>query len=350
MRMPFFVFAALLVVSCWQPGYDPDLIESERFADRLGTPEDSFTLTIEGDSSGNGYYLPPRDPYKYRLGFGIERREGTVGIVAVTTSPDGRPYAPSWGYGAYDRFGPSAYFVPTAMDPFSLVVWVNPREQVLRLTKLEFGGLSPSGSFPGGGAVPRAYVAGGTAVVSESLDRFHLAYVAGGTLNVDCFALAGAEPSFAALTYAAALPADALVFSEEAPAFVALSADGSDLYLSGTREDGTAATYVWRDYALAAPPVRLDGIDRKITGMLADGRLYAADEDGMRVYGPDGTGHFDLSYKKILYAGERWDAAGGRWISRFTRATTASADSGDGMEYRIEIWEHPTETLSRLAD
>ena len=345
MRTPIIALAALLLSACWQPGYDPDLIESERFADRLGKPEDSFTLTIQGDSSGDGYYLPPRDPAYYRQGFGIGRQEGTVGIVAVTAAPDGSLYALSGGYGNYDIFSHSSYMVPTAGDNASLVVWMNPNEDLVRLTHSGTGELYPTGNLNGIG-----YTGGGTVAVSPSADRFHLAFDSLVAITVDYIDLTGAEAFPAVTTINAALPADVLVFSEEDPAFVALSPDGTDLYLSGILEDGSAATYVWMDSAFAAAPTRLYGIDRKITGMLPDGRLYAADEDGMRVYESDGTGRFDLSYKKILYAGERWDAAEGRWLSRFTRATTASVDSEDGMKYRVEIWEHPTESLSRLAD
>lgn len=340
-----FPFAALLLASCWHPAYDPDLVASAQFADRLGKPVDVFSLSIQGDSSGSGYYLPPRDPASYRLGFGIGREEGSVGVLGVMIAPDGSLYAPSWGYGAYDRFGRSAYFVPTAGDPSSLVVWTNPSEGVVRLTKSSYGGLERTGQLSGVG-----YVGGGTVAASETADRFCLASASGGTLSVSYIDLSGAEAFPAPVSISAVLPSDALVFSEESPAFVALSADGADLYLSGKLADGSAATYVWRDYAFAAAPVRLEGIGRRITGMLPDGRLYAANGAGMRIYEGDGAGRFDLSFKRILYAGERWDAAGGRWLSRFTRATTASVDSGEGREYRVEIWEYPTAELSGLAD
>jgi hypothetical protein len=345
MRTPIIALAALLLSACWQPGYDPDLIESERFADRLGKPEDSFTLTIQGDSSGDGYYLPPRDPAYYRQGFGIGRQDGTVGIVAVTAAPDGSLYASSGGYGNYDVFSHSSYMVPTAVDNASLVVWMNPNEDLVRLTQSGYGTLNYTGSLSGAG-----YTGGGTVALSPAADRFFLSFNSLLMITVDYIDLTGAEAFPAVTTITATLPADALVVSEEKPAFVALSPDDSRLYLSVMLEDGSAATYYWMNPYLALAPTRLYGIDRKITGMLPDGRLYAADEDGMRVYESDGTGRFDLSYKKILYAGERWDAAEGRWLSRFTRATTASVDSEDGIKYRVEIWEHPTESLSRLAD
>lgn len=350
MRMPVLFLFALLLSACWQPGYDPDLIEAERFADLLGKPRDTFHVSTEGDSTEEGVYLPPRDPDYYRLGFGIVRFDGAVGIVGIVYGSDGKLRTPYGGYGQFDVFAQSAYFVPTAVDPASLVVWTNPNEQVARLTKTGYGGMEPTGSFPAYGAAGGPYVGGGTVVVSELLDRFHLASTAGGVLTVVSVELSGAEAFPAAQAVSAVLPPDELVFSEEAPAFAALSADGSDLYLSAALGDGTAATYVWRDYLFAAAPVRLDGIDRKVTGMLSDGRLYASRGDGMRIYDPESAKSFDLSYGSIFFAGERWDAETGRWLSRFTRATTVWEDSGEGNTFRVEIWEYPTEKLSRLAD
>lgn len=339
---------AFLFFSCWLPPFDQALSDSQLLVEKMGDPVHVSFAYMHPYEAEYGYYLVPRDPTLYGDGFWVQSRNGAVYIRAAKQDPlTGDRYFMSYGWGDYDRLGPAALYAAAVNDPNTLICFTNDHAGLVRLSRGPGGELFRYDS------------------VSEGLTGlFGAGSVPGGT-GPDWFFLIGAEPAVFQLYSAGiggteavspsaplslALPALDPFTVPAAPAFVAIESSSGDVYLSVELTDGTTRTFIWRYGQYALPPIEADFIDRRISGVLSDGRLFSRGRTGLRVYDVSTEKSFSLRLGSLRFVHERYEPLDGKWRCVFTRAALPQNDSRD--EYsriRFEVFEVLTEELAEIS-
>lgn len=335
---------ALLFGSCWMPPYDASLSDAERFARKLGEAVFSFSLSIKSYES-DGYYLPPRDPSYYDSGFWVKRQDGSLYVRGVFYDSYFFSYSLAGGWGDYDRLNPIPVLNAAAGAPSILVFLANPMKGFVTAQRDSAGNLWPAytGLYPlptGAGFVP----------LSESKDAYYLpSWEAPPSIAVSRYEVVSGStvgaPIDYSLAYSSANP------SLTGPSFCAIDPVSGYLYLSSALEDGGAATFRWPAGGHSADPERVWSVDRLLTGMLADGRLYSQDDTDLVLYAPVDGSSRTLRLGSFRFVHERFDSTENRWLSVFTRATARSfSREDDAQRYLVEVFEYPSSSLSELAE
>jgi hypothetical protein len=311
----------------------------------MGPPVWTATVNLGSDASG-GYYLPGRDPAYYSDGFWIKKDSTSIRAGRYSTTS---PAVFSFTFAASNEFGESAVILsplfPANSTTEKILVGANgdPASGIACVS----GSFSPVYDS----SVITEPVAGfGSSPYNQTLD--YLALLIWPTTSsypsVACNTIDGTSglpltATFIALNHAPPPRPTGNVFS-------AYYKNSNYLYASWP-EGKINVTYRWAFDGVSSPttaPVHLYLINRKLTGILSDGRLLADTGDGLYVYSPDGVTSFYIPTGSLHFVHERTD--GTSWYSVFTRTIQIPDQTSGNSDYRIEIYEVKTADLQNLSN
>ncbi|MCA1949383.1 MAG: hypothetical protein LDL24_02350 [Treponema sp.] len=333
-RLLLILLAVLAFSSCWHPPFDPDISASVITTQKLGNPVWEVRTRLPSNARG-GYYVPSRTNYEQGLWIGYNNSRLSLShffydfnsskalldsyMEIPLPSDVGRKIIPSIG-------APSIFFMTFSVFDKWLIY------------KTIENYFVHSSAYPGFLGTGFQY--------GTPTDILYIAEMVDSKIQIHYIEVSG-DPS-SDFNYFTDFTNGYSYLPSELPTTVTLAVPTSsgELYLSGTKSDGSAVTWFWSDYGEV--PQKLP-IDKPLTGILSDGRLVADMGDRLYVYSPDGYSSFSIPTGALHFSYERYDNDQPRWLSVFTRTIEIPVPHSGDADYIISIFEIPTSRLSELA-
>ncbi|HOX32172.1 MAG TPA: hypothetical protein PLB91_07570 [Spirochaetales bacterium] len=351
----------LCLASCWSPPFDLDISESARFTGKL---DEVGSFLAEGINSGEvegGYFLPHRilEPED---GFWVCARDSELRLRFVDFSSGSAKLYQSSSYAnvlgkaalASSLSAASIASLSPTVGRGVLMASSSGSDGVKAVGVDDWRLLSSYSALGVSGPASPLILGAHRSPYDETRDRLALLYrdsstgsLWGGAVLIDNATDIG-SPSVALV-----MPAAYADLAIAQGSFFACSPAGY-YYLSGRLEtDGSLRTLRWDSVSgLADPvPLTLPGVGRRLTAILADGRLLARDEDTTLVYDAAGQELFEIPTGFLRFVHEVYDSGSGTWYSYFTRSFfIAEGDDESWGDLRVDLYRCRSDKLSSLAD
>jgi len=351
-RTAALALAAISLVSCWHPAFDPEISGSEAVIRKLGAPTLQFSAEdVEGWEMEDAWFVP--------VAANLAPLIGTNGLLA-RLEPDRIRFHPVWfdtslsqgwpdmmnGSELWNVYGNRATIVMAPNGTANAVLIANPLNQsyINPLT-------SPTTvavNFP-----PSMYTFGSGYVHDAGINQATFTWIGLNAILQPLYSPPGSWMGGAAPGYGGSnlLQFDDYPYVSRpgvALFVVSLTYPAGCLYLSCGLSDGSRAIYRWTNPAVQQPS-RFPEVYGPLVGALSDGRLLAKKDETLSVLDPDLQREFSFPSGKLKFVHERWD--GTAMISVFTRTVFVRTSRNDDRgRLDVEVYEIPTADLHKLAD
>jgi len=339
--------AAISLVSCWHPAFDPEISGSEAVIRKLGAPTLQFSAEdVEGWEMEDAWFVP--------VAANLAPLIGTNGLLA-RLEPDRIRFYPVWfntslsqgwpdmvnGNDLWNVYGDRATIIMAPNGNTSAAAIANP------LNQSYINPLSPpttvAVNFP-----PSMFTFGSGYVHDAGINQATFTWIGINAVLQPLYTtgswMGGAAPGFAGSNF--------LQFDDypyvSVPGLALYPAGTGYLYLSCGLSDGSRAIYRWTNPATQQPS-RFPEVYGPLVGALSDGRLLA-DKDGIvTVLNPNLERLFSFPAGKLRFVHERWD--GTVMVSVFTRTVfVRTSNNDDRGRMDVAVFEFPTADLHKLAE
>ncbi len=345
--------AALALVSCWHPAFDPEISGSEAVIRKLGAPILWFTMEgVRADENDELLFLPNAvNPPTLGLLLRLNSQRVVVSALEFNSithtglySSNSRDYPRGLGgqitvLPSPSGLGPDAFLATNIQEGIYVHSMASPLDtSSANLEIINFPSLP-------GAAWPPTFGIGAVAKPLDTMIRFSwIGYESGAVLRFyrDLWN-GGSAPGLGPVTDIE-LPDKDLI---DIPGKV-LELESGHIFLSCGLIDGSRAIYRWNGPSDPFP-VRFSEVYGPIVAALSDSRLIAEKDGILTVLDRDLKSLFSFPSGKLSFIYERWD--GTRMISVFTRAVYVRTERGDDIgRLKVEVYEIPTADLHKLAD
>lgn len=340
--------AAISLVSCWHPAFDPGISGSEAVIRKLGAPTLQFSAEdVEGWEMEDAWFVP--------VAADLAPLIGTNGLLA-RLEPDRIRFYPVWfntslsqgwpdmmnGSELWNVYGDRATIVMAPNGTAASVLIANP------LNQSYINPLTPptpvAVNFP-----PSLYTFGSGYVHDAGINQATFTWIGLNAVLQPLYSppgswMGGAAPGYGGSNF--------LQFDDypyvSVPGLALYPAGTGYLYLSCGLSDGSRAIYRWTNPATQQPS-RFPEVYGPLVGALSDGRLLAKKDEILSVLDPGLKREFSFTAGKLKFVHERWDGTIMRTVFTRTVFVRTSHDDDRGR-LDVEVYEIPTADLHKLAD